>query len=88
MLTKSLAAEWVEHGIRVNAIAPGYMKTELTRPYFEENSIMVKRWMDFLPAKRPGEPEELGGLVVYLASDASSYTTGGVFVVDGGYTLW
>jgi NAD(P)-dependent dehydrogenase (short-subunit alcohol dehydrogenase family) len=88
MLTKSLAAEWIEHNIRVNAIAPGYMKTELTRPYFEENSDMVKRWLDFLPAKRPGDPEELGGLVVYLASDASSYTTGGVFVVDGGYTLW
>jgi NAD(P)-dependent dehydrogenase (short-subunit alcohol dehydrogenase family) len=88
MLTKSLAAEWIEHGIRVNAIAPGYMKTELTRPYFEENSDMVKRWLDFLPAKRPGDPEELGGLAVYLASDASSYTTGGVFVVDGGYTLW
>jgi NAD(P)-dependent dehydrogenase (short-subunit alcohol dehydrogenase family) len=88
MLTKSLASEWASHNIRVNAIAPGYMKTELTRPYFEGNSSMVKQWMDFSPLKRPGTPDELGGIAVYLASAASSFTTGSVFVIDGGYTVW
>ena len=86
MLTKSLAIEWAKHNIRVNSIAPGYMKTELTRPYFEENGDMVKRWIDLMPMGRPGEPDELAGIALYLASDASSYTTGGVFVIDGGYT--
>ena len=88
MLTKSLAAEWAEHHIRVNAIAPGYMKTELTRPYFEGNGDMVKRWMDMSPMKRPGMPEELQGIALYLASEASSFATGSVFTVDGGYTTW
>lgn len=87
MLTKSLAAEWAQHNIRVNTIAPGYMKTELTRPFFEGNSDMVKLWIDLTPMKRPGNPDELAGIALYLASDASSFTTGGVFVVDGGYTV-
>lgn len=86
MLTKSLAIEWAKHNIRVNSIAPGYMKTELTRSDFERNSDMVKRWLDLMPMGRPGEPEELAGIALYLASEASSYTTGSVFVIDGGYT--
>lgn len=86
MFTKSLAVEWAEHGIRVNTIAPGYMKTELTRPYFEENGSMVKKWVELTPMKRPGTPEELGGIAVYLASEASSFATGSVFTIDGGYT--
>ncbi|MGG4132263.1 glucose 1-dehydrogenase [Paenibacillus illinoisensis] len=86
MFTKSLAVEWAEHGIRVNTIAPGYMKTELTRPYFEENGDMVKKWVELTPMKRPGVPEELGGIAVYLASEASSFVTGSVFTIDGGYT--
>ncbi len=88
MLTKSLAAEWAKHDIRVNTIAPGYMKTDLTAPYFNENGEMVQRWMELSPMGRPGNPEELGGIALYLASDASSFATGGVFVVDGGYTAW
>jgi NAD(P)-dependent dehydrogenase (short-subunit alcohol dehydrogenase family) len=87
-LTKSLASEWAQYNIRVNAIAPGYMKTELTKPYFEDNGEMVKKWMDMSPMHRPGEPEELMGIAVYLASDASTFVTGSVFVVDGGYTIW
>ena len=87
MLTKSLAVEWAQHNIRVNTIAPGYMKTELTRPFFEGNSDMVKQWIDMTPMKRPGNPPELEGIAVYLASDASSFATGGVFVIDGGYSL-
>ncbi|MFC3746607.1 glucose 1-dehydrogenase [Paenibacillus sp. GCM10012306] len=86
MFTKSLAVEWAEHGIRVNTIAPGYMVTELTRPYFEENGDMVKKWAELTPMKRPGLPEELGGIAVYLASEASSFVTGSVFTIDGGYT--
>jgi len=88
MLTKSLASEWAEHGIRVNSIAPGYMKTELTRPYFEGNGEMVQRWMDLSPMKRPGTPDELQGIALYLASDSSSFVTGAVFSIDGGYTVW
>ncbi|TBL74641.1 SDR family NAD(P)-dependent oxidoreductase [Paenibacillus thalictri] len=88
MLTKSLASEWAPHHIRVNTIAPGYMKTELTKPYFEGNSEMVRQWMELTPMKRPGNPDELGGLAVYLASEASSFVTGSVFVVDGGYSVW
>jgi NAD(P)-dependent dehydrogenase (short-subunit alcohol dehydrogenase family) len=88
MLTKSLASEWAEHNIRVNTIAPGYMKTELTRPFFESGTDMVKKWMDMTPFGRPGNPEELGGIAVYLASQASSFVTGAVINVDGGYTVW
>jgi NAD(P)-dependent dehydrogenase (short-subunit alcohol dehydrogenase family) len=87
MLTRSLAVEWAPHNIRVNTIAPGYMKTELTRPFFEGNSEMVKQWIEMTPMKRPGNPPELEGIALYLASDASSFATGGVFVVDGGYSL-
>jgi NAD(P)-dependent dehydrogenase (short-subunit alcohol dehydrogenase family) len=89
MLTKSLASEWAEHHVRVNTIAPGYMKTELLRDYFADGANpTVKRWMDMSPMGRPGRPEELGGIAVYLASEASSFVTGGVFVIDGGYTVW
>jgi len=87
-LTKSLATEWAPYNIRVNTIAPGYMLTAMTKPTFEENGPMVKRWMNMSPMGRPGQPEELGGAIVYLASDASTFTTGVVLTVDGGYTCW
>lgn len=86
-LTKSMAAEWAVHSVRVNTIAPGYMKTELTQPFFDNGGDMTKLWMERTPLGRPGIPEDLGGIVVYLASEASAYATGGVFVVDGGYTV-
>jgi len=86
MLTKSLAVEWAKYNINVNAIAPGYMKTAMTAPFFEKEEYR-KLWLDPTPMKRPGEPEELGGAVVYLASPASSFMTGQVLVIDGGYTL-
>ncbi len=88
MLTKSLAMEWVGYNIRVNTIAPGYMKTEMTAPFFDEAGPMVKKWMEMTPMNRPGNPEELAGIAVYLASDASSYVTGSVFTIDGGYSVW
>lgn len=84
-LTKSLAAEWAPYSIRVNAIAPGYVRTEMApvdRPEFQ------RYWIEDTPMQRPAEPEELGATAVYLASEASSFMTGSVVVADGGYTLW
>jgi len=84
-LTKSLAAEWAQYGIRVNAVAPGYVKTEMApvdRPEFQ------RHWIDDAPMKRYALPEEIAPTVVYLASDASSFMTGSVVVIDGGYTLY
>ncbi|MCL1698412.1 SDR family NAD(P)-dependent oxidoreductase [Lysinibacillus sp. BPa_S21] len=86
MLTKSLAMEWAKYNIKVNTIAPGYMKTELTKPFFEQGGDMIDTWMNLTPMGRPGIPDELGGIALYLASEASSFVTGGVFTVDGGYT--
>jgi len=87
-LTRSLAAEWAPYKIRVNTIAPGYMVTAMTQQVFDENGPMVKRWMDLSPMGRPGQPEELNGAIIYLASDASSFTTGAVLTIDGGYSCW
>jgi NAD(P)-dependent dehydrogenase (short-subunit alcohol dehydrogenase family) len=84
-LTKSLAAEWAPLGIRVNAVAPGYVKTEIApvdEPRFRQ------RWIDDAPMQRYALPEEIAPTVVYLASDASSFMTGSVVVIDGGYTLF
>jgi NAD(P)-dependent dehydrogenase (short-subunit alcohol dehydrogenase family) len=86
-LTRGLASEWAHHGIRVNAMAPGYMLTANTatsRRYPE----IVERLTEMTPLKRYGEPWELGGAAIFLASDASSYMTGHVLVVDGGNTIW
>ena len=86
-LTKSLAAEWARYNIRVNAIAPGYMGTAMARPFFEDPRY-GGQWMKNTPIGRPGEPEELGPLAVFLASEASSFVTGATIVIDGGFTLW
>jgi NAD(P)-dependent dehydrogenase (short-subunit alcohol dehydrogenase family) len=83
-LTKSLAAEWAPLNIRVNAVAPGYVKTEMApvdEPQFKA------RWIDDVPMQRYAVPEEIAPTVVFLASDASSFMTGSVLVIDGGYTL-
>ena len=82
MLSKSLAVEWAQYNIRVNSISPGYIKTEMTM----EVKHMFPLWEPLTPMGRLGEPEELRGAVIYLASDASSYMTGHNLVVDGGYT--
>lgn len=87
MLTKCMAVEWAERGIRVNAIAPGFMRTPLTEKRLTTpNDPAVKKWIEGTPMKRVGEPHELVGLVMHLSSDVSTYTTGAVISVDGGYT--
>jgi NAD(P)-dependent dehydrogenase (short-subunit alcohol dehydrogenase family) len=83
MLTKSLAVEWAQYGIRVNSISPGYIKTEMT---LSSMTHLFPVWESLTPMGRLGEPEELRGAVLYLASDASSYMTGHDLVIDGGYT--
>jgi len=85
-LTKSLAAEWAQHGIRVNAIAPGYMGTSMAKPFFDDPQYGGV-WIPAIPLGRPGEPAELGPLAVFLASSASSYMTGATVVIDGGYSV-
>lgn len=84
-LTKALGAEWAPYGIRVNAMAPGYFLTEMSpvdQPEF-------KPWcVDPAPMQRHGYPDELGPLAVFLASDASSFMTGSVVTIDGGFTLF
>ena len=88
MLTKCLATEWAEHGIRVNAIAPGYIRTELTDEVLHEHPDVAENyWKKGAVQGRIGEVEELAGAVVYLASDEASFTTGEVLTVDGGFTL-
>ncbi|WP_136683918.1 SDR family NAD(P)-dependent oxidoreductase [Falsirhodobacter xinxiangensis] len=88
MLTKALATEWAEHGIRVNAIAPGYIRTELTDEVLREHpDVVANHWAKGAVQDRIGGTKELVGAVVYLASDAASFTTGEVITIDGGLTL-
>ena len=83
MLTKVLAKEWGKDGIRVNAIAPGLIKTKFSQALWE-NEAMLAKFTKFIPISRMGTPEEIASLALYLASDASQYTTGEIFAVDGG----
>jgi NAD(P)-dependent dehydrogenase (short-subunit alcohol dehydrogenase family) len=83
-LTRSLAAEWAPAGVRVNALAPGYVKTEMS----PVDDPRFHRWVEDTPMGRFATPAELGPSVVYLASDASTFTTGTVLVADGGYTVF
>lgn len=87
-LTKSLAADWAPHGIRVNAIAPGVFLTDPNRRWFGQKPDFQQAFVSHIPMDRMGEPLEIGPAAVFLASDASSYVTGTTLTVDGGYTLW
>ncbi|GAA5855002.1 hypothetical protein JCM5353_002018 [Sporobolomyces roseus] len=86
-LASSLAVEWATKNIRVNVISPGYMATALTRVILDRDPELRDAWVNLTPMGRIGEPEDLKGAVIYLASDASAFTTGADLRVDGGYTL-
>ena len=84
-LTRVLALEWARHQIQVNAVAPGWFVTSMNEHAFADPAIRDRLLRD-VPARRTGRPEELGALVVYLASPASDYMTGEVLFIDGGFT--
>jgi gluconate 5-dehydrogenase len=86
--TKTLAADWSPYNVGVNAILPGGFATEAVLKRFADKPDWQKTFLGQIPMGRLGQPEELGPLAVYLASDASSYMTGSAVVIDGGYTLW
>jgi len=83
-VTKSMANGWAQHGIRVNAIAPGWFTTDLTEA-LQKDKGRYAEILSRIPLGRWGNPEELGGAAVFLASDASSYMTGQTIVIDGGW---
>jgi gluconate 5-dehydrogenase len=84
-LTKALAGEWAKYNITVNAIGPGFFESEMTQSAI--NTPDFQKYIESsCPFKRIGKPGELNGGLIYLASDASSYTTGQVVAVDGGWT--
>lgn len=85
MLTKSLASDYAQAGIRVNAVAPGYIATDMTRPGLDRADL-ASAWQSATPMQRVGEPADVGAACVYLASDAARFVTGTVLIVDGGYT--
>ncbi len=84
-LTKSLAAEWAGAGVRVNAVAPGYVKTEMAPV---DRPELHRYWIEDAPQQRYAMPEEIAPSVVFLASDAAAFVTGSVLVIDGGYTVY
>jgi NAD(P)-dependent dehydrogenase (short-subunit alcohol dehydrogenase family) len=85
-LTRSLAAEWARHGIQVNCLAPGYMNTDISRAALADEKTRAL-FLSKVPARRIGEPEEVGALAVYLASPASDFMTGQTVYLDGGQTM-
>jgi 2-deoxy-D-gluconate 3-dehydrogenase len=82
-LTRTLGVEWARHNIQVNAIAPGWFATEMSAPAFDDPRISERLTRD-IPARRRGDPAEIGPLAVYLASPASDYMTGQTLFIDGG----
>jgi NAD(P)-dependent dehydrogenase (short-subunit alcohol dehydrogenase family) len=84
-VTRVLGAEWAAHGVRVNAIAPGWVETDLFREAVEHGRLNEQAILDRIPLRRLGQPDEIAELAVFLASDQSSYFTGQTLYPDGGY---
>ena len=86
--TRAVAADWAPHQITVNAILPGGFMTEPNQKWAREKPEVIELFREQVPMREHGQPEDLGPLALYLASDASRYMTGAALVIDGGYTLW
>lgn len=86
-MASSLAVEWAKKGVRVNTLSPGYMLTKLTKTILAHDQDLKKTWESLTPMGKMGEPEDLAGAIVYLASDASKFMTGAEMRVDGGYCV-
>ena len=86
-LTRSLAAEWAARGVRVNAVAPTYIETEMNK-YVYDDPEMYRHWIGGTPMGRMGKPDEVAAVALFLASDAASLMTGSIVLADGGYVCW
>jgi len=86
MMTKIAAGEWAPHGVRVNAVAPGFCRTPMHDEQVARGAFAEDHYLRTIPVGRFGTPDEVGALVVYLSSDDASYVTGACFVIDGGLT--
>ena len=82
-MTKTIAKEYADKNIRVNAVAPGFIDTPMTKA---NRAVLSDQYLEFIPMKRFGDPEEVANAVTFLASDLSSYITGKILTVDGGLT--
>lgn len=86
--TKATAADWAPRGVHVNAICPGLFMTDANKRWSVDRPEVISQFIHQIPLGRPGKPEEIGPLALYLASPASNFVTGAAFVIDGGYTIW
>lgn len=87
-MAKILAAEWAPSGVRINAVAPGYTNTELLRSVGSASPAIMEQWLSQVPQQRLIEPDEIGRVIAFLGSDASSSVTGQVILADAGFTSW
>ncbi|MGF3055547.1 SDR family NAD(P)-dependent oxidoreductase [Microbacterium sp. YY-01] len=87
-LTKTLAGEWADRGVRVNSVSPGYIGTDLTAQVLTDDPQLGTIWQERTPMGRIGTPDEVASVVLFLASDDASFMTGSDVIADGGYTVW